>query len=163
LDANPKTVASDSTLFAKLGRSFKIQNRISRRLQKMARFQVRWINKRYLKKKEYRYKHYSIDFPAKQYYSALFFGRTGSSRRGEKITPTTTSILTLPEEAMRQKIRHLGLVVVDRKKKIVCSTTTTVQLVLPEELFSVEEALKLFAAISGLSGTVLGIFVGQKS
>jgi hypothetical protein len=28
---------------------------------------------------------------------------------------------------------------------------------------SVEEALKLFAAILGLSGTVLGLFVGQKA
>jgi len=53
---------------------------------------------------------------------------------------------------MRQKVRHLGLVVVDRKKKIVCSTTTTVQLVLPEELFSVEEALKkLVAAMNALA------------
>ena len=42
-------------------------------------------------------------------------------------------------------------------------TTTTTSLVLPKELPSVEEALKLLAAISGLSGTVLGIFVGQKS
>jgi hypothetical protein len=34
---------------------------------------------------------------------------------------------------------------------------------MPEELPSVEEALKLFTAISELSGTVLGIFVGQKA
>jgi hypothetical protein len=34
-------------------------------------------------------------------------------------------------------------------------------LVLPEELPSIEEALKLFADISGLSGTVLGVFVGK--
>jgi hypothetical protein len=34
-------------------------------------------------------------------------------------------------------------------------------LVLPDELPSVEEALKLFVAISGLSGTVLGVFVGK--
>jgi MFS-type transporter involved in bile tolerance (Atg22 family) len=32
---------------------------------------------------------------------------------------------------------------------------------MPEELPSVEEALKLFAAISGLSGIVLGIFLGK--
>ena len=64
---------------------------------------------------------------------------------------------------MRQKIRRLRLEVVEQRKKIVCSTTTTVQLVLPEELFSVEAALKLLAALSGLSGTVLGIFVGQKA
>ena len=43
------------------------------------------------------------------------------------------------------------------------SVTTTTSLVLPKELPSVEEALKLLAAISGLSGTVLGLFVGQKA
>ena len=32
-------------------------------------------------------------------------------------------------KVVRVKLRRLGLVVVDRKKKIVCSTTTTVQLV----------------------------------
>ena len=31
----------------------------------MVKFQVRWMKKRYLQKKEYRYKHYSIDFPAR--------------------------------------------------------------------------------------------------
>ena len=31
----------------------------------MVKFQARWMKKRYLKKKEYRYKHYSLDFPAK--------------------------------------------------------------------------------------------------
>ena len=36
-------------------------------------------------------------------------------------------------EAVRVKIRRLGLVVVDRKKKIICSTTTTSNLTLPEE------------------------------
>jgi len=36
-------------------------------------------------------------------------------------------------------------------------------LVLPEELPSIEEALKLFADISGRSGAVLGVFVEQKS
>jgi hypothetical protein len=36
-------------------------------------------------------------------------------------------------------------------------------LVLPAELPSVEEALKLFVALSGLIGAVLGIFVGQKA
>jgi hypothetical protein len=34
---------------------------------------------------------------------------------------------------------------------------------MPQKLLSVEEALKLLAALSGLSGTVLGIFVGQKA
>jgi hypothetical protein len=41
--------------------------------------------------------------------------------------------------------------------------TTTTSISMPEELPSVEEALKLFTAISELSGTVLGIFVGQKA
>ena len=45
------------------------------------------------------------------------------------------------------KIRRLGLEVVDRRKKIVCSTTTA-ELVLPVELFSVEEVLReLHAAV----------------
>ena len=54
----------------------------------------------------------------------------------------------------------LGLEVVDEEKK---NASTTTSLVMPAELPSVEEALKLFVAISGLSGTVLGIFVGQKA
>jgi uncharacterized protein involved in propanediol utilization len=33
---------------------------------------------------------------------------------------------------------------------------------MPKELPSIEEALKLLAAISGLSGTVLGILWGRK-
>jgi hypothetical protein len=54
-------------------------------------------------------------------------------------------------EAVRVKIRRLGLVVVDREKKILCSTTTTAELVLRDELFSVEEVLKeLHAAVMGL-------------
>ena len=59
---------------------------------------------------------------------------------------------------MRQKISRLRLEVVGAK---VYRTTTSIAM--PKELPSVEEALKLFAAISGLSGTVLGIFVGQKA
>ena len=56
-----------------------------------------------------------------------------------------------PEEAVRVKIRRLGLEVVDPRKKISCSTTTTAELVLPKELFSVEEVLKeLHAAVVGL-------------
>jgi hypothetical protein len=52
-----------------------------------------------------------------------------------------------PEEAVRQKIRRLGLVVV--QKKIVCSTTSN--LVMPQELPSVEETLKkLSAALTAL-------------
>ena len=31
----------------------------------MVKFQVRWMKKRYQKKKEYRYKHYSLDFPVR--------------------------------------------------------------------------------------------------
>jgi hypothetical protein len=53
-----------------------------------------------------------------------------------------------PEEAVRQKIRRLGLEVVVQKK-IVCSTTSN--LVMPQELPSVEETLKtLSAALSAL-------------
>ena len=68
--------------------------------------------------------------------------------------------LGLSVGAVKKKCERMKLEVVVpvcRKK------TTTTSLVLPAELPSVEEALKLFAAISGLSGTVLGIFVGQKS
>ena len=60
---------------------------------------------------------------------------------------------------MRQKISHLRLEVVGAKGY----RTTTFKIELPEELPSVEEALKLFVALSGLSGAVLGIFVEQKS
>ncbi len=53
--------------------------------------------------------------------------------------------LCKPEEAVRQKIRRLGLEVVEQKK-IVCSTTS-----LPKELPSVEETLKtLSAALTSL-------------
>ncbi|MCW4024940.1 MAG: hypothetical protein NWF01_07900 [Candidatus Bathyarchaeota archaeon] len=52
-----------------------------------------------------------------------------------------------PEEAVRQKMRRLGLEVVDRKK-IICSTTSQK---LPAELPSVEEMLgKLVAAVNAL-------------
>jgi len=55
-----------------------------------------------------------------------------------------------PEEAVRIKVRRLGLEVVDQRKKFRCSTTTA-ELVLPDELFSVEEVLKeLHAAVMGL-------------
>jgi hypothetical protein len=60
-----------------------------------------------------------------------------------------------PEEAVRIKIRRLGLEVVDRRKKFRCSTTTA-ELVLPEELFSVEEILKeIHAAVMGLKASGL--------
>ena len=59
---------------------------------------------------------------------------------------------------MRQKIRRLRLEVVGAKGYM-----STTSIAMPKELPSVEEALKLLAAISGLSGTVLGIFVGQKA
>ena len=53
-----------------------------------------------------------------------------------------------PKEAVRQKIRRLGLEVVVQKK-IVCSTTSN--LVMPQELPSVEETLKkLSAALTAL-------------
>ena len=61
---------------------------------------------------------------------------------------------------MRQKIKRLRLEVVEQRKNT-CSTTSCVSLVLPEELPSIEAALKLFAVISGRSGTVLGVFVGK--
>ncbi len=52
-----------------------------------------------------------------------------------------------PEEAVRQKIRRLGLEVVEQKK-IICSTTSQK---LPTELPSVEEMLKkLVAAVCAL-------------
>jgi hypothetical protein len=55
-----------------------------------------------------------------------------------------------PEEAVRVKIRRLGLEVVDPNKKF-RRTTTTAELELPKELFSVEEVLKkLHAAVIGL-------------
>jgi len=55
-----------------------------------------------------------------------------------------------PEEAVRVKIRRLGLEVVDPNKKV-RRTTTTTELELPKELFSVEEVLKeLHAAVMGL-------------
>ena len=52
--------------------------------------------------------------------------------------------LRKPEEAVRQKIRRLGLEVVEQSK-IVCSTTS--RLVLPKELPSVEESLKILVAV----------------
>ena len=49
------------------------------------------------------------------------------------------------------KLRRLGIVVVVEKKKNICPTTTTTQLVLPKELFSVEDILReLHAAVVGL-------------
>lgn len=54
-----------------------------------------------------------------------------------------------PEEAVRQKIRRLGLEVVEQKR-IVCSTTSS-ELTMPQELPSVEQALKtLSAALTAL-------------
>jgi len=59
---------------------------------------------------------------------------------------------------MRQKISHLRLEVVGAK-----GYRTTTSIKIPKELPGVEEALKLFAVISGLIGAVLGVFVEQKS
>jgi hypothetical protein len=74
--------------------------------------------------------------------------------------------LDKPEEAVRQKIRRLGLEVVEHKK-IICSTSSK-----PEELPSVEETLKtLSAALKALEtpgldkGEILrlrGIIAGAK-
>lgn len=59
-----------------------------------------------------------------------------------------SKLLGKPEEAVRQKIRRLGLEVVEHKK-IVCSTTSN--FVMPQELPSVEETLrKLYAALTAL-------------
>jgi len=58
--------------------------------------------------------------------------------------------LGTPEEEVRVKIRRLGLEVVDPNKKFK-RTTTSAEIELPEELFSVEEVLKdLHAAVMGL-------------
>ena len=79
-------------------------------------------------------------------------------------------------DGVKSKMRRLGLKEVDTVKKIIVSSSSdlevevdkqqttgsrlsTTNFELPEDLPSVEEALKLFAAILGLSGTVLGIFV----
>ncbi len=61
--------------------------------------------------------------------------------------PVIAKNLNKPEEAVRQKIRRLGLEVVEHKK-IICSTTSQK---LPDELPSVEEMLKkLVAAVCDL-------------
>ena len=65
--------------------------------------------------------------------------------------PAIAETLGKSLEAVRVKARRLGLVVDDQKKKNLCSSTTTAELVLPKELFSVEEILKeLHAAVMGL-------------
>ena len=57
--------------------------------------------------------------------------------------------LDMSEEAVRQKIRRLGLEVVEHKK-IICSTSS--KLALPKELPSIEETLKtLSAALTDLN------------
>ena len=66
-------------------------------------------------------------------------------------------------DSVQKKCVRLGLEVVDGDAKKIMAPSSSSGLKLPAELPSVEEALKLFAAISGLSGTVLGIFVGQKA
>ena len=58
---------------------------------------------------------------------------------------------------MRQKIRRLRLEVVEQNRSV-CTTTIS----MPKELPSVEEALKLFAAISGLSVQSLVFLWGRK-
>lgn len=62
---------------------------------------------------------------------------------------TISKHLGKPEEAVRQKIRRLGLEVVEQTI-FLCSTTSS-ELVLPQELPSVEETLKtLSAALTAL-------------
>lgn len=71
--------------------------------------------------------------------------------KADKSLPVIAEALGKSLEAVRVKIRRLGLVVVDREKNNFCSTTTTARLVLPSELFSVEEVMKeLHAAVAGL-------------
>jgi hypothetical protein len=83
-------------------------------------------------------------------YSSLQFS-VQSSDEDKKPLPVTAETLGRSLEAVRVKIRRLGLVVVDRKKKNSCSTTTTAKVVLPNELFSVEEVIKeIHAAVAGL-------------
>jgi hypothetical protein len=54
-------------------------------------------------------------------------------------------------EAVRVKIYRLGLEVDEQRKKNSCSSTTTAQLTLPSELFSIEDIVKeLHAAVAGL-------------
>ncbi len=62
----------------------------------------------------------------------------------EAKTPLTVIATKLgkPEEAVRQKIRRLGLEVVEQKRSDICTTTS---LVMPKELPSVEEALLMLA------------------
>ena len=67
-------------------------------------------------------------------------------------------------DCIRKKIARLGLEVVEQRKKIRCSTTTC-EFVLPNELPSVEEALKkLVAAMNALAcqGVLLKSKQGQK-
>jgi hypothetical protein len=58
---------------------------------------------------------------------------------------TIAEKLGKPDEAVRQKIRRLGLEVVDQDRSV---WSTTSKLILPRELPSIEEALKLLAGAS---------------
>ena len=65
--------------------------------------------------------------------------------------PIIAKTLSKSLEAIRSKVKRLGLVDDDHKKKISCSSSTIAELVLPGELFSVEDILKeLHAAVAGL-------------
>ena len=65
----------------------------------MVKFQVRWMKKRYQKKKEYRYKHYSLDFPV---------------RLNEKIEPHITKdfddVDLTSKETDKQEILNITLI-----------------------------------------------------
>jgi hypothetical protein len=63
LDADPKTVVYTQRVLVKLGNASRFQ--IILEEQKIVKFQVCRMKKRYKTKKEYRYKHYSLGFPAK--------------------------------------------------------------------------------------------------
>jgi len=62
---------------------------------------------------------------------------------------TIAEKLGKPDEAVRQKIRRLGLEVVDQNRSV---WSTTSKLILPKELPSSEEALKLLAGASKGAG-----------
>lgn len=69
-------------------------------------------------------------------------------REGGKIVAEIALRMNLSEDAVKQKLRRMGLKVVTLQKSI---GTTTSELITPEELPSVEEALKeLVAAMNAL-------------
>jgi len=69
-------------------------------------------------------------------------------REDGKTVSQIAARMNLSEDAVRQKLRRLGLKVVTMRKS---SWTTTSELIMPEELPSIEEALKqLIGAMNAL-------------